>query len=180
MSLLEPGAFVRFVYRFHTGIRPDEIRNDRKEVLILHPGWQGKVHALDLKRMTAAERAVLTLIMDPNSKGKHHDIPLVNDILRRMDPIEEIKNPMAFYGRFVRVFIRNKDVYRTYNPAKMRNLGVIRKSRVKGQVFNPKPLFRKIEGPPKTSQPGKGTAFSPEMSRRVAQMKDKVRPKGPK
>ncbi len=152
------GEFIRYTYRHHTGITPGEIPNDYKEILVLHPLWQGKVHGIDLKRLTAAERAVLTLILDPNSKGKTHAIPLVNDILNRMDPIEDIKNPVSFYNKFVRVFIRDKDVYRTYFPSRMMGVSVVRQSRVKGKVINPKPLFRKVETTPiGTTAPEKPT-----------------------
>lgn len=165
--MLKPGAFVRFTYRFHTGATPDEPKDDYKEVLVLHPGWKNRMHGIDLKRLTAAERAVLTLIFDPKSKGKQHNIPLVDDILRRMDPVEDVKNPVSFYTKFVKVFIRDKDVYRTYYTSWMRGISVIRKSRVEGNVINPKPLFKPAitKNPSGASSPFKPTKINPPPGR---------------
>lgn len=165
--MLKAGAFVRFTYRFHTGATADETKDDYKEVLVLHPGWQGRMHGIDLKRLTAAERAVLTLIFDPKSKGKKHGIPLVDDILLRMNPVEDVKNPVSFYQKFVKVFIRNKDVYRTYYPNWMKAVSVIRKSRVDGNVINPKPLFKTVnaKSPASSGTPFKPTKISPPPGR---------------
>lgn len=145
----QAGAVVRFTYRHHTGAHADEITDDHKEILVLHPNWQGKVHAIDMKRITAAEREVLTLIFDPTiieqvRSGKPYRLPLVNDIIRRMNPLEDVKNPMSFYTKFVRVFIKGADVYRTYFPRRMWNVTVVTPSNVQGNVSNPKPLFKKI------------------------------------
>jgi hypothetical protein len=81
-----------------------------KEVFVLTPLWQNKMHGLDLKRCTPAEREVLEAILDPDLKDKPHRIPLVNDIKRRMDPIELIRNPVVFYTKFVKPFMRKKDI----------------------------------------------------------------------
>ena len=135
----EAGSMIRFTYRSQHSEDP------YKDVFVLHPNWQGKMHGIDLKRLTPAEKKVVEAIMDPDyqSGKKQHAYPLVNDILRRMNPIEDIKNPMTFYQRFVKVFIRNKDVYRTYYPARMSSIQLIKKSTVEGHVFNPRPLFHK-------------------------------------
>ena len=137
----KPGSVVKFTYRDVT----EDSLSRYKEVLVLHPMWQRKVHGIDLKRLTTAERAVLDQIMDPNQKGKTSSIPLVNDILRRMNPVEDIKNPVSFYSRFVKVFLRDKDAYRTYYPQKMSAVVTSKPSHVSGGVVNPKPLFKKIE-----------------------------------
>lgn len=144
MAKIKPGQIVRFTYN------PKVIEEDTgdrfKEVLVLNPNWQGKVHGIDLKRLTQAERDVLMAIFDPTTKARGlHRIPLVNDILRRMNPLTEVKNPMAFYQKFVKVFLRNKDAYRQYETNRMLNTIIVKESKVQGQVTNPKPLFHKVE-----------------------------------
>lgn len=148
-----PGQIVKFTYR-DIGL---ETESRFKEVLILHPGWQGRVHAIDLGRLTPAEREVLFEIMAPGAKGKKHNIPLVSDILNRMNPVEDIKNPVSFYAKFVKVFLRNKDAYRQYYPRKMSGVVVVKQSMVKGGVTNPKPLFHNTE----TKAPTKPTTPTP-------------------
>lgn len=133
----QAGAFVRFTYNApHT--------DDRfKEVLVLNPDWRGEMHAIDLKRVTPAERQVLTAIMDPETREKgNHPYPLVNDILRRMDPVAELKNPVSFYQKFVKPFIRNKDCYRKYKLTYISAVQTIQKSAMEGAVVNPRPLFK--------------------------------------
>lgn len=136
---IETGSFVKFTYR-----SPDGTEDAFKEIFVLHHNWGGKIHGLDLKRMTPAEAEVLRTIMDPETKKQlPHRIPLVNDILKRMDPLTEATNPLGFYQRFVKVFIRGKDVYRTYWPQRMLAIQVMEMSQVRGKVTNPTPLFKK-------------------------------------
>lgn len=133
----QPGSFIKFTY----GGMSTEDRY--KEVLVLHPGWNGEMHAIDLKRITPAERKVLEAIMDPKTKTEgNHPYPLVNDILRRMDPVEEISNPISFYHKFVKPFIRDKDCYRRYKLPFVGGVQVMQKSAMEGKQINPKPLFR--------------------------------------
>lgn len=139
------GQTLRFTYREHAGASPDESSDDFKEVLVLHPNWQGRLHGIDLKRLTSAERETLDAVFNPDQKGKPHRFPLVNDILRRMNPIEEVKNPVSFYSKFVKVFLRNKDAYRTYNPSRILNVTISEQTSVIGKVINPTPLFHKVE-----------------------------------
>jgi hypothetical protein len=134
----QAGAFIRFTY----GISESDDRF--KEVMVLNPDWRGEMHAIDLKRITPAEREVLEAIMDPKTKAAPHRLPLVNDILRRMDPLVEIKNPMSFYAKFVKVFIKNTDCYRRYKLAHVSSVQTIQASSVQGGVSNPAPLFKKI------------------------------------
>lgn len=111
------GDIIRFTY---------PSKSDKfKQGFVLNEHWNGKVHALDMKRMTVAEWATLRLVMDPKSRGKKHRIPLVNDILNRMDPPELLDHPISFYNQFVKPFIRNKDLYRTYYPAKMTAIQIV-------------------------------------------------------
>ena len=139
---VKAGAIVRFVY---TGASTSGVDRN-KEVLVLHPNWRGKLHGIDIRRLTPAEQIVIRTIFDPKyvSGKQRHRFPLVNDILQRMNPLEEVVNPLAFYAKFVRVFIRNKDVYRTYYPHLIHSVHVVKESGAVGGVYNPKPLFKKI------------------------------------
>jgi len=133
---------------------PPPPSDPNKEVMVIHPNWQGKVHAIDLKRLTPAEVQTLRAVMDPKVKAAVDagqwpvegapPYPLVKDILMRMDPVELIKNPLAFYTRLVKPFIRNKDVYRQYFPTFVSNVKVVEESKVQGNLTNPAPLFKKI------------------------------------
>lgn len=134
---------IRFTY--HHLVIDEDTGSPFKEVFVLNPSWQGELHAIDLKRLTDAEREVLTAIMDPRWKTKQHRLPLVNDIWRRLNAPEDIKNPMSFYVRFVKVFLRGKDAYRRYKINRMSNVNVIQQSVVRGDVINPKPLFHNTE-----------------------------------
>lgn len=160
MPNFKAGQFIRFLYN-----RPpqdlDEFSGDKhKEIFVLNPQWLGEVHGIDLKRLTVAEREVLATVFDPTraqrvkgtvaSRPPSPGIkPLVDDILRRMDPRQEILNPMSFYQKFVKPFLKQKDAYRRYKPTRMQNITVSRQSTVLGQVQNPKPLFHKVESKPK-------------------------------
>ena len=125
MPIFKHSDFIRFTYRFHTGASPHEPRVDDKEVVVLNPSWQGMVHAIDLKRVTPAEREVLEFIFDPANRGKRHKLSLVNDILGRMDPPRDVLSPAAFYVKFVKPFVRDKDAYRTYFPERMQDVKVL-------------------------------------------------------
>lgn len=150
MARYKPAQTIRFTYNHpHEGI--DEATGDKfKEVFVLNPLWGGMLHAIDLKRLTEAERVVLQEVFNPDNigLGKKHKLPLVNDILRRMNPIKEVKNPHSFYFKFVKQFLKNKDAYRKYEPIRMLNVTIVRQTKVKGNVVNPKPLFHKVESKP--------------------------------
>jgi hypothetical protein len=138
---VKPADTLRFTYN-HTVV--DDATGDRyKEVFVLNPNWRGKLHGIDVKRLTAAEREVLHSIFNPGTVNSR--LPLVNDILRRMKPLDEIKNPMSFYQKFVKVFLRKIDAYRTYEPSRMSGVTTVKSSEVRGGVFNAKPLFHKSE-----------------------------------
>jgi hypothetical protein len=149
---LGPGTVVRFTY-VHPKDAVDDNTGDRfKEILVLHPHWMGKVHGIDLKRLTDAEREVLFAIFSPQvnqqvKEGKPHRLPLVNDVIKRMqhDVLTESMSPLPFYNKFVKVFLRGKDAYRTYLPSRMRGKYVIKASEISGHMTNVKPLFHKVE-----------------------------------
>lgn len=138
----EPGDIVRFTYD-HQEV--DASTGDKfKEVLVLNPSWQNKLHGIDLKRLSPAEREVLEAVLDPAQKDKPHRIPLVNDIRRKMDPIELIRNPVIFYTRFVKPFLRRKDAYRQYIPHRMSGITRVKGASIRtGKKPVEKPLFGK-------------------------------------
>lgn len=151
----EPGSIIRFTYE-HQDV--DASTGDKfKEVLVLHPSWQNKVHGLDLKRLSPAERTVLEAVLDPEQKDTPHRIPLVNDIKRKMDPITLIKNPIIFYTKFIKPFLRGKDAYRVYIPARMKSITTVKNAKVStGKKPNDKPLF----GPKPQAEPEKPKAMT--------------------
>lgn len=159
----EAGQFITFTYnppakdvRQRAGLQTAPIKDKAKEILVLHPNWHGKVHGIDLKNLTPAEGQVLRAIMDPETKRKIDGgewpvagvppYPLIRDILTRLDPVELIKNPLAFYQQLIKPFIRDKDCYRQYWPHYVYGVKVVAESHVQGAVTNPKPLFGKPLG----------------------------------
>lgn len=132
---------------------PEPPSDPSKHVLVLHPNWNNKIHAVDMARITPAEQQVLQSIMDPKVKKAIDEgqwpvegvppYPLIRDILRRHDPVELIKNPLAFYQMLIKPFLRGKDAYRQYWPNYVYSVKVVQESHVHGAVTNPKPLFHK-------------------------------------
>jgi len=147
-----PGDIIRFTYE-HQDV--DASTGDKfKEVLVLNPWWNNKLHGIDLHRLTPAERRVLEDVLDPEPQRGPSPIKLVNDIRKKMDPLELIKNPVVFYVRFVKPFARGKDIYRQYIPRRMSNVTVVRAAKIgTGKPPVPKPLFgpkRPVEREPIT------------------------------
>jgi hypothetical protein len=152
-----PGQIIRFSYKHQA---TDAATGDKfKEVLVLHPFWNNKVHAIDLKRLSPAERHVLEVIMDPDQNKKPSRIPLINNIMRRMDPTLMIKNPMAFYTQFVKPFLNGKDAYRTYIPHNMMTVTVQKDVKI---GTGKKPIENPLFGPKQVQEPtGQPKAVSP-------------------
>lgn len=157
----QAGQFITFNYtppardvKKQGGLQTIEISDKTKNVFVLNPLWNGHMHAIDLSNLSPAENNVLRAIMDEKVRddvraGKWPiegipNYPLIRDILKRLDPIELIKNPIGFYQRFVKPFIRQKDAYRKYNPNYISGVRVTEQTSVVGQVINPKPLFKKV------------------------------------
>jgi hypothetical protein len=61
---------------------------------------------------------------------------------------------MSFYYKFVKPFIRNKDVYRMYEMPRILNATVVKQTSVVGGVINPTPLFHKVESKSPTMHGG--------------------------
>jgi hypothetical protein len=146
------GNIVEFFYVFIAGRRatpsptkPGHTGPYKERVLILNPMYNNLMHGLDMEMLSDAEVETLEAVLDPDQEGKHHRIPIVNDTLARMKPWEEIRNPLAFYTKFVKPFLGGKDAYRTYNPGLMRDVIVLKKTDIKGNVVNSNPLFKKVE-----------------------------------
>jgi hypothetical protein len=142
------GQTIRFTYISSDG--PEKF----KRVLVLNPSWKSKLHGLDLNRMTPAECEVIRAIFDPKTKEEQHRFPLVNDILRRMDPVAEaVENPFSFYRRFCQPFLRTAgDVYRTYLEKKITNVVIETETTAKMPV-NQKPLFKPLGSEPLGTKP---------------------------
>lgn len=133
---------------------PPPPRDPAKEVFVLHPNFRNQMHAIDMKRLTPAEGQIVKAFMDPAVKAAvdagQWPVPnapnysLLRDILRRTDPTELIKQPMAFYAQLVKPFIRQSDAYRRYDPRFISNVRVVQESKVVGHVTNAAPLFKKV------------------------------------
>lgn len=156
------GSIIRFTYS-HQSVDANT-GDEFKECLVLHPSWHNKVHCVDLKRLSPAQRVVLEAILDPEDADKPHRIPMVNDIRRKMDPVQLIQNPVAFYARFLKPFLRKTDAYRQYIPRRMTGVTVVKDAAIstgKAPVAHPlfptkaaKPIPPKPTPPP---LPGKAT-----------------------
>lgn len=143
------GDIIKFTY---TG---NYTNSNFKEVLVVHPLWNGLTHAIDLAVLTEAERMVIRVVMDPKTKRTKEGrqkaatlgvrIPLIQNILRRMDPAMMTANPLSLYRRFIVPFLGNKNAYRTYTPSKMSAVQIIRYEDVSSSpsTNNAKPLFGK-------------------------------------
>lgn len=164
--MFKPGQVVKFSYKHRSPV-DSESGDSHKEVLILHPNWVGKVHGIDLKRLSPAEREVLRAVMDPKAREKTHRLPLVNDIVRKMDVLKEIRNPVPFYSKFVKPFLRNKDAYRTYYQSAMIGITVIDEITAVQKPENTKPLF----GP----KPGQEQEKQPTPAERMQMIRDAAR-----
>lgn len=137
----QAGQIIRFTYK-HQAV--DDATGEKfKEILVLHPYWHNKVHGIDLKRLSPAERKVLEIVMDPKQNRRPSRIPLINNIMRRMDPALLVKNPVAFYAQFVKPFLNGKDAYRTYIPHNMSTVTIQKNVEIStGRPPPPeKPLF---------------------------------------
>lgn len=150
---LKPGQIIRFTYQH--AVKDEDTGEKYKEVLVLHPHWQGKVHAIDLKRLSPFQRELLETVMTWDwRKHKEHESPsrnpAVNDILRRMNPRREVKNPKIFYIKFVKPFLGGTDAYRVYFPGMMSGVTVAKDTTISGKKPEvERPLFGK-----KPEEPG--------------------------
>ena len=157
----EAGQFITFTYnppakqaKPRPGMPLPPVSDKTKQILVLHPSWHNKIHGIDMARISPAEQQVLRAVMDPKVKAAidagQWPVPgappysLLRDILTRMDPNELIKNPLAFYQRLVKPFIRDKDCYRQYWPQYVFGVKVVQESAAQGPPTNPKPLFKKV------------------------------------
>lgn len=144
------------IYRFsYDHPRKDASTGDRhKEVLILHPYWNGKTHALDLKRLSPAEREVLQAILEPYDPNVPHRLGIVNSIRARFDARKLIRSPQAFYSTFLKRFLSGKDAYRMYDRKFMSGVTLVKDRDLSGKTVNSKPLFKKPEpSSPASQQP---------------------------
>lgn len=149
--------------------KPEPPSDPSKYVLVLNPNYHNQVHAIDLKRLTPAQVQTLRAVFDPKVKEQVDQgkwpaegappYPLVRDILRRMDPVEAVKNPVLAYQTLVKPFLGGADAYRKYRTQWMFSAKVVEESHVQGQVVNPRPLFHKAEARQPVGPPGGKSPF---------------------
>lgn len=155
----EAGDIIRFTYDTHTADQAE--REPHKEVFVLNPLWNNKVHGLDLKRLDQQDREIIDALFNPDRKNEVHPINLVNQV-KKSDPVKMAKtSPQVFYMRFVKPLLKRKntDAYRQYwpNTRYMTNVTVVRNADVKtGRSKNIKPLFG-----PKPQPVGEPKALTP-------------------
>lgn len=149
--------------------KPEPPSDPSKYVLVLNPSYHNQVHAIDLKRLTPAQVQTLRAVFDPRVKAAVDrgewpvegvpPYPLVRDILRRMDPLEAVKNPILCYQTLVRPFLAGADAYRRYWQHYMYGARVVEESHVQGKVMNPRPLFHRTESAQAPSAPAGNSPF---------------------
>jgi hypothetical protein len=176
---LRIGNIIRFTYSHK--VKDTNTGEPYKEVLVLNPRWDNKLHAIDLKRLSPAEREVLQAVLAPRD-AKPHRLPLVNDIRSKMNPRDLIRNPKMFYTQFVKLFLRNKDAYRQYNPTLMTGVTRVEHIGIDGKPQNPNqsPLFGEPQQTPTaldrlktTPTPAAQASMSPA-AQRLAALRAKV------
>lgn len=153
-SMRQPDGTVKQVMQV---VQPkeDPPSDPSKYVLILHPSYHGQIHAIDLKRLTPAQVQTLRAVFDPKVKAAVDrgewpvegapPYPLIRDILRRQEPLELVKNPVAFYQLIVKPFLSGADAYRKYWTNWAYGAKVVEETQVQGKVVNPRPLFHRNE-----------------------------------
>lgn len=151
---LKPGQFIRFSYAHqdvdaHTGPK-------HKEILVLNPKWQNKVHGVDLARLTPTQREILEFILDPKNDNTSSRFPRVNEIRRTMDPIEDIGNPNIFYSRFIKPFLGKSDAYRMYVEKLMSNRVLVKDAPSRRKAPTREPLFGERPSPVAKAEPAAG------------------------
>lgn len=149
--------------------KPEPPSDPSKYVLVLHPNYHNQVHAIDLKRLTPAQVQTLRAVFDPKVKRAVDEgewpvegVPpyaLIRDILKRMDPVEAVKNPILCYQTLVKPFLAGADAYRKYWQQWMFSAKVVEDTHVQGKVFNPRPLFHGTESRQVTPGPNPRPLF---------------------
>jgi hypothetical protein len=139
MKKFSPGEFVRFTYN-HQAV-DDQTGSKFKEVLILNPSWQNKVHGVDLKRLNPLQREIIEFLLDPKNDNVQSRIAKVNEVRKNIDPIEEIGNPMIFYTRFLKPFLGKTDAYRQYIEKLITNRVTIKEAPSRPNRPHREPLF---------------------------------------
>jgi hypothetical protein len=169
------GSVYTFIYNHPVKDAGSGGRN--KEVLILHPHWNNRVHALDLGRLNPAEREVLQAILEPYDPNIPHRLPLVNSIRSRLDARKLILTPKSFYDNFLKLFLRGKDAYRQYDRNLMSGLKLVKNRDLTGKTLVKNPLFKKPNpGDPKTPEspkPPKPGSPAEKIAKKIQAMRAK-------
>jgi hypothetical protein len=166
-SYLVPGALARI---------PKTWDNTRyRNVLILNPRHNGKLHGIALDKLNPAQQEVIVRAFDPveilkYSEGKY-DNPitpverLTKDIFDRLDgnPLLKVKDKHNFYVQFVRPLLKSYgDVYRQFFVNRMHGVsnvsagqgGIGPEQRKLSNVSqSDMPLFKRLEYMMKTDAP---------------------------
>jgi len=96
------------------------------QVLVLHNNWGGNVHGMNFNNLSQQEINYLTALVDPVFAEEivKKDMRIRQELLRLTNL--DVTNPLDFFNRFIKGFVRQYDSYRRYNPKKMINVRVVK------------------------------------------------------
>jgi hypothetical protein len=114
------------------------------QILVLHNRWArknfphevAKVHGLNLNVFSEYELAVIYSVLNPDLVARYEKTkPQIAHYVRSLHQTVikqglDIENPLDFYTKFIRQFVKSSDGYRLYFPEKMVNVKVITKREV--------------------------------------------------
>jgi len=123
------GDTITFTYPVGKGSKTNA-HDPRPKVFVLHPNWQGNLHALKTDLMSPNEWNMLRMIIDPVFQKEHKAALTRQDpnLVREFDAIMEsassatVTSPYDFYKRAIKPFLttrRDRDPYRQYSVSKM-------------------------------------------------------------
>lgn len=101
---------IKFTYKHFWPLDANS-REPYKEIFVIHPHWEGKVHGIDLKALTPAQLEIFKAVMDPRNNSSQEGLGgqinqygisgqgIGDDFQRLMaresDPLAEIDNEIA-------------------------------------------------------------------------------------
>lgn len=99
LGLIKPGDVIRFKYQPRWGPFDDE----RREVFVLMPDFEGKLHCITFHELQDQEKDFLIQYRDSDA----------------------INKPSTFYLDVVKPFMDGRDIYRTYSLNRMREVEIV-------------------------------------------------------
>lgn len=128
LNQVKTGDVILFTY---TG---PYVTNRKPTVIVLHPNYQGYVHALILDILENREKMILDVLL-ANKKNAYSNVPVVKKVKEQIDEAiaptsaggdVTINDPKKFYDMYLRQFVKDYDCYRTYDRDTMSGIVIIR------------------------------------------------------